>query len=325
MAMEYTHVGRLGLVVSRLCLGTMNFGPHASEEDSHRILDAALAHGINFVDTANVYGRHLGAGATEEIIGRWIGKGSGRRDKVVLATKVYGQMGEWPNQARLSKLGIIQQCEASLRRLQTDRVDLYQMHHIDRHAWWDEVWEALDQLKDSGKILYVGSSNFAGWHIARANEIAGWRHSLGLASEQSVYNLNERTIELEVIPAVLEYGMGLIPYSPLGGGLLAGALEKVTEGRRSGEYMQGEIEATREKLDLWESLCKELGQRPADVALAWLLHQPAVTAPIIGPRTEEQLLGSMRALNVRMDDEILRKLDEIFPGPGGPAPEAYAW
>jgi aryl-alcohol dehydrogenase-like predicted oxidoreductase len=323
--MEYTHVGRLGLVVSRLCLGTMNFGPHTPEDDSHRLMDAAVAHGINFFDTANVYGRHLGVGATERIIGRWIAKGSGRRDKIVLATKVYGKMGDWPNESRLSKLAIIHQCEASLQRLQTDRIDLYQMHHIDRDAWWDEVWEAMDQLKSEGKVLYVGSSNFAGWHIARANEIAGYRHSLGLATEQSIYNLNERTIELEVIPVVREYGMGLIPWSPLAGGLLAGALEKVTEGRRSQDYLQDEIDTIRPRLDEWEAICKELGERPANVALAWLLHQPAVTAPIIGPRTEEQLLGSMRALSIRLSDEVLRKLDEIFPGPGSAAPEAYAW
>jgi aryl-alcohol dehydrogenase-like predicted oxidoreductase len=323
--MEYTHVGRLGLVVSRLCLGTMNFGPHTPEDESHRIMDEAVAHGINFFDTANVYGRHLGVGATEGIIGRWIEKGSGRRDKIVLATKVYGKMGDWPNEARLSKLAIIHQCEASLQRLQTDRIDLYQMHHIDRDAWWDEIWEAMDQLKRDGKILYVGSSNFAGWHIARANEIAGYRHSLGLATEQSIYNLNERTIELEVIPAVREYGMGLIPWSPLAGGLLAGALEKVTEGRRSQDYLQDEIDSIRPRLDEWEAICKELGERPADVALAWLLHQPAVTAPIIGPRTEEQLLGSLRALTIKLSDEVLRKLDEIFPGPGSAAPEAYAW
>jgi aryl-alcohol dehydrogenase-like predicted oxidoreductase len=322
--MDYAHVGRLGLVVSRLCLGTMNFGPHTSEEDSHHLMDQALANGINLFDTANVYGRHLGVGTTESIIGDWFAKG-GRRDKVVLASKVYGQMGDWPNESRLSKLAIIQQCEASLRRLQTDRIDLYQMHHIDRHGWWDEIWEAMDQLKRTGKILYVGSSNFAGWHLARANEIAGQRRSLGLTSEQSLYNLNARMIELEVIPAVRDYGMGLIAFSPLAGGLLAGALEKVTEGRRSTEYMQGEIEAIRDRLDQWESLCKELGERPADVALSWLLHQPAVTAPIIGPRTEEQLLGSLRALDIDLDADVLKRLDEIFPGPGGPAPEAYAW
>ena len=323
--MEYTHVGRLGLVVSRLCLGTMNFGPHASEPDSHTIMDAAIANGINFFDTANVYGRHLGVGATEEIIGRWIAKGGGRRDKVVLATKVYGTMGDWPNEGRLSKLAIVRQCEQSLRRLGTDRIDLYQMHHIDRNAWWDEIWEAMEQLKHTGKIHYVGSSNFAGWHIARGNEIARDRGSLGLATEQSLYNLTARTLELEVIPAVQEYGMGLIPWSPLSGGLLAGALKKVEEGRRGTEYMRGEIEANRSKLEPWEALCADLGEDPAHVALAWLLHQPAVTAPIIGPRTEEQLLHAMHALAIKLDSEVLAKLDEIFPGPGGPAPEAYAW
>ena len=323
--MEYTHVGRLGLVVSRLCLGTMNFGPHSSEADSHVILDAAVANGINLVDTANVYGRHLGVGATEEILGRWVAKGGGRRDKVVLATKVYGTMGDWPNEAHLSKLAIIHQCEESLRRLGTDRIDLYQMHHIDREAWWDEIWEAMEQLKRTGKILYVGSSNFAGWHIARANEIAGYRHSLGLATEQSLYNLTARTLELEVIPAVREYGMGLISYSPLAGGLLAGALSKVEEGRRGTEYMRGEIEANRSKLATWEKLCAELGEDPAHVALAWLLHQPVVTAPIIGPRTVQQLLHAMHALDIKLDDGVLARLDEIFPGPGGPAPEAYAW
>jgi aryl-alcohol dehydrogenase-like predicted oxidoreductase len=324
--MEYTHVGHLGLVVSRLCLGTMNFGPHTDEAESHTLMDSALAHGINFFDTANVYGRHLGVGATEEIIGRWFAKGSGRRDKVVLATKVYGTMGDWPNEARLSKLAIRKACEASLKRLRTDHIDLYQMHHIDRDAWWDEIWEAFEQLKREGKILYVGSSNFAGWHIARANEIANWRHSLGLASEQSLYNLTARTIELEVIPAIQEYGMGLIPWSPLAGGLLAGALEKVEKGwRRAQEYMAGEIEDHHDQLATWEALCDDMGERPADVALAWLLHQPVVTAPIIGPRTEEQLLGNLRALEIDLSDEVLAKLDEIFPGPGGTAPEAYAW
>jgi aryl-alcohol dehydrogenase-like predicted oxidoreductase len=323
--MEYTHVGRLGLVASRLCLGTMNFGPHTSEADSHTIMDTALAYGINLFDTANVYGRHLGVGATEEIIGRWVAKGSGRRDKIVLATKAYGKMGDWPNEGRLSKLAIMRQCEESLRRLNTDRIDLFQMHHIDRHAWWDEIWEAMEQLKRTGKILYVGSSNFAGWHIARANEIARDRGSLGLATEQSLYNLTARTVELEVIPAVQEYGMGLIPWSPLSGGLLSGALSKVEEGRRGTEYMRGEIEANRHKLERWETLCADMGEDPAHVALAWLLHQPAVTAPIIGPRTEAQLLHAMHALEIRLGDDVLAKLDEIFPGPGGPAPEAYAW
>ena len=323
--MEYTHVGRLGLVVSRLCLGTMNFGPHSSEEDSHAIMDTAVAHGINFFDTANVYGRHLGVGTTEEIIGRWFAKGSGRREKVVLATKVYGQMGDWPNEGRLSVLAIRKACEDSLRRLRTDHIDLYQMHHIDRDAWWDEIWQAMELLVQQGKVLYVGSSNFAAWHIARANEIARWRNFLGLATEQSLYNLNARTIELEVIPAVQEYGMGLIPWSPLSGGLLAGALQKVEEGRRSSEYMLAEIEQHRPRLEPYEALCEELGERPSDVALAWLLAQPAVTAPIIGPRTVEQLESSLRGTELSLSPEVLGRLDQIFPGPGGPAPEAYAW
>jgi aryl-alcohol dehydrogenase-like predicted oxidoreductase len=244
---------------------------------------------------------------------------------VVLATKVYGHMGDWPNEGRLSVLAIRKACEDSLRRLRTDHIDLYQMHHIDREAWWDEIWQAMELLVQQGKVLYVGSSNFAGWHIARANEIARARNFLGLASEQSLYNLNARTVELEVIPAVREYGMGLIPWSPLAGGLLAGALEKVEEGRRSSEYMVAEIQQLRPKLQEYEALCDELGARPSDVALAWLLAQPAVTAPIIGPRTVEQLNYSLKAVDVSLSAEILEKLDSIFPGPGGPAPEAYAW
>ena len=323
--MEYTHLGRFGVVVSRLCLGTMNFGPHTPEDESHQIMDIALGHGINFFDTANVYGRHLGPGTTETIIGDWFAKGASRRDKVVLATKVYGKMSDWPNDSRLSARHIVRACEDSLRRLQTDRIDLYQMHHIDRESWWDEIWQAMDNLVQQGKVLYVGSSNFAGWHIARANEIARHRHFLGLVSEQGLYNLTQRTAELEVLPAVQEYGMGFIAWSPLAGGLLAGAVGKVSEGRRNEEYMRDEITASRSQLERWEALCTEIGSRPSDVALAWLMANPIVTAPIIGPRTVDQLNGSLRALNVELSSEVLGKLDEIFPGPGGPAPEAYAW
>jgi aryl-alcohol dehydrogenase-like predicted oxidoreductase len=323
--MEYTHLGRFGVVVSRLCLGTMNFGPHTNQDDSHHIMDVALGHGINFFDTANVYGRYLGVGTTESIIGDWFSKGAGRRDKVVLATKVYGMISDWPNDSRLSARHIRQSCDDSLRRLKTDRIDLYQMHHIDRETWWDEVWQAMDDLVHQGKVIYIGSSNFAGWHIARANEIAHHRHFLGLVSEQGLYNLNQRTAELEVLPAVEGYGMGFVPYSPLAGGLLAGALGKVSEGRRHEEYLREEIAQVRGKLQEWEAFCADIGARPADVALAWLLANPIVTAPIIGPRTVEQLEGSLRALDVELTSEHLAKLDEIFPGPGGPAPEAYAW
>jgi aryl-alcohol dehydrogenase-like predicted oxidoreductase len=323
--MNYTSLGRTGLKVSRLCLGTMNFGPQASEADSHAIMDKALETGINFFDTANVYGRKLGEGVTEGILGRWLAQGGGRREKVVLATKVYGRMGDWPNQSRLSALNIRQACEASLRRLQTDHIDLYQMHHIDRETPWEEIWQAMEVLVQQGKVIYVGSSNFAALHIAQAQAAARERHFMGLVSEQSLYNLNERTIELEVIPAVQAFGLGLIPYSPLAGGLLGGALESAASGRRSSENAKAEMAKYHDRLGAYENLCRDLGQPPASVALAWLLKNPAVTAPIIGPRTLEQLAGSLHALEIQLSDETMKKLDEIFPGPGGPAPEAYAW
>lgn len=323
--MQYVPLGRSGLRVSRLCLGTMNFGPLASEADSFRIMDRALEHGLNFLDTANVYGWKIGEGVTEHIVGRWLAQGDGRREKVVLATKVYGKMGEGPNDARLSALHIRRACEESLRRLNTDRIDLYQMHHIDRRTPWEEIWQAMEQLYRAGKILYVGSSNFAGWHIAQAQELAKNRHFMGLVSEQSLYNLHERTIELEVIPACEAYGIGLIPWSPLARGLLAGALQPAATGRRAAEDLRKEIETHRAKLTLYEELCRTLGEHPSNVALAWLLHQKAVTAPIIGPRTLEQLDGSLRALEITLLPETFATLDDLFPGPGGSAPEAYAW
>ena len=323
--MQYTHLGRTGLQVSRLCLGTMNFGPQTSEQDSYTIMDRALELGINFFDTANGYGGKKGEGVTEQIIGRWWAQGGGRRDKVVLATKVYGDMGDWPNTGKLSALNIKKACEASLCRLQTDYIDLYQMHHVDRATPWEEIWQAMEQLVGEGKILYVGSSNFAGWHITQANEIARSRHFLGLVSEQSLYNLTARTVEMDVVPACEAYGVGVIPWSPLAGGLLGGVLRKIAEGRRASADMQREIEQNRGQLEAYEGFCRDLGEQPADVALAWLLANPVVTAPIIGPRTLEQFDGSLRALEIPMPAETLKKLDEIFPGPGGPAPEAYAW
>src|SRR4051794_31198301 len=263
--MQYSHLGRTGLKVSQLCLGTMNFGPQTDELTSHRIMDRALEHGINFFDTANVYGQKKGEGVTEQIIGRWLAQGGGRRDRVVLATKVYNAMGDWPNQSRLSALHIRQACEASLRRLQTDYLDLYQMHHVWREAPWEEIWQAMELLVQQGKVIYVGSSNFAGWHIAQANEAAKGRNFLGLVSEQSLYNLNARTVELDLVPACEAYGLGLIPWSPLAGGLLGGVLQKASEGRRANEGMQKNIENNRAKLEAWEGLCRELGEQPADV------------------------------------------------------------
>jgi aryl-alcohol dehydrogenase-like predicted oxidoreductase len=303
----------------------MNFGTQTEEPDAHRIMDRALEHGINFFDSANVYGGEGNRGRTETIVGNWFAQGGGRREKVVLATKVYGEMGQWPNHSGLSALHIVRECENSLRRLQTEYIDLYQMHHIKRDTPWEEIWQAMETLVRQGKVIYVGSSNFAGWHITQANERAKQRDFMGLVSEQSLYNLNARTIELEVVPACLEYGLGIIPWSPLGGGLLGGALQKAQEGRRSSEGTQRQVEQNREKLEAYEGLCAELGAPPANVALGWLLHQPGVTAPIIGPRTLDQLDQSLGALDVPLTDETLGRLDEIFPGPGGQAPEAYAW
>lgn len=321
--MEYTHLGRTGLLVSKLCLGTMNFGPRTSEQDSFQIMDRALELGINFFDTANAYGDKKGEGVTEQIIGRWWAQGGGRREKTVIATKLYGTMGDWPNTSKLSALNIRRACDESLKRLQTDYIDLYQMHHIDRNCPWEEIWQAMEVLVYQGKVLYVGSSNFGGWHIAQAQAAAKERHFVGLVSEQSLYNLNARMIELEVVPACEHYGIGIIPWSPLGSGLLGGALKKEVTGRRA--HIDETVKAKRPQLEAYEALCDELGQPPATVALAWLLHQKAVTAPIIGPRTAAHLDESIPAVELKLDEATLAKLDEIFPGPGGAAPEAYAW
>jgi aryl-alcohol dehydrogenase-like predicted oxidoreductase len=288
-------------------------------------MDRALEHGLNFFDTANVYGWEKGEGITEQIIGRWFAQGGGRREKVVIATKLYGSMSDWPNDTFLSARNIRLACEGSLRRLQTDYLDLYQMHHVDRATPWDEIWEAFDVLRTQGKVLYFGSSNFAGWHIAQAQAAAHQRHRLGLVSEQSIYNLLERTVELEVLPASQELGLGVIPWSPLMGGLLGGILRKAKEGRSAGANAERRLAKYQSQVEQYEEFCDELGEHPADVGIAWLLHQPAVASPIIGPRTVEQLDGSLRALEISLDAEALARLDEIAPGPGGTAPEAYAW
>lgn len=324
--MRYTHLGRTGLRVSRLCLGTMNFGPETSEADSHRIMDRAHEHGINFFDTANVYGWGENKGWSENIVGRWFAQGSGRRERTVIGTKLYGSMSDWPNDTFLSALNIRRACDASLRRLQTDYIDVYQLHHVDRGTPWDEIWEAMEVLRGQGKILYVGSSNHAGWHIAKGQETARRRNFLGLASEQSLYNLTQRSIELELLPACRAYGVGVIPWSPLGQGLLGGILRKQRDtGRSASSAAAQALQTHREQIEAYESLCDDLGEEPANVALAWLLHQPGVTGPIVGPRTVEQFDGSLRALDIDLDDKALARLDEIFPGPGGAAPEAYAW
>jgi aryl-alcohol dehydrogenase-like predicted oxidoreductase len=320
--MNFTQLGRTGLKVSRLCLGTMNFGPQTDEATSFEIMDKAHEVGINFFDSANAYGRR---GGTEEIVGRWFAQGGKRRERTVLATKLYIPMGEWPNEGGLSALNIRRACDASLKRMQTDYIDLYQMHHIDRTTGWDEIWEAMEVLRNQGKILYVGSSNFAGWHIAKAQAAAAERHFMGLVSEQSIYNLLVRNVEAEVLPAAEDYGLGVIPWSPLQGGLLGGVVRKERDGARRYEgRAAASIEKHRPELEQYEDLCDELGHEPSAVGLAWLLTRPAVTAPIIGPRTMEQLTGALDAVEITLPDEVLDKLDKLFPG-HKTAPEDYAW
>ncbi len=326
--MAYGHLGRSGLLVSRIGLGTMNFGFTMDESTSFAVMDAAIDAGINFFDTADVYGgpqspdMDKGYGISEEIIGRWLQR-SGHRDDIVLATKVYQPMGLGPNDRRLSAYHIRRACEASLRRLQTDHIDLYQMHHVDRATPWEEIWQAMEQLVREGKISYVGSSNFAAWDVALAQSAASARHFLGLVSEQSLYNLAVRAVEMELIPALRHLGIGLIPYSPLHAGLLAGVLKpppRDASQRRSSER----IDAHRDQLEAYEGLCRELGAKPADVALAWLLRNPVVSTAIVGAMTIEELRSDLGALSVQLDAEVMERLDQIWPGPGE-APQAYAW
>nr|WP_281378883.1 aldo/keto reductase [Paenibacillus phyllosphaerae] len=320
-------MGRSGLKVSRLCLGTMNFGVDTDEQEAFRIMDAALDAGINFFDTANIYGWGENAGRTEEIIGRWFAQGGGRREKTVLATKFYGDMSDpadGPNRdGGLSSYKLRRHLEGSLRRLQTDHIELYQMHHVDRNVSWAELWGGFETAVTQGKIGYVGSSNFAGWDLAVAQGEAKARGFLGLVSEQHKYNLLCRLPELEVLPAAQGLGIGVIPWSPLDGGLLAGNASRGGAGKRSARSER--YEKHLPQLEAFGALCDELGEREDTVALAWLLANPAVTAPIIGVRTLEQFERSLRAVELGLDEGTLKRIDEIFPGPGGDAPRAYAW
>ncbi|GIO52379.1 MULTISPECIES: aldo/keto reductase [Paenibacillus] len=325
--MKYTYLGKTGLKVSRLCLGTMNFGPSTEEKEAFKIMDAALDAGVNFFDTANVYGGNEHRGWTEEIIGRWFAQGGGRREKVVLATKVYGNM-EHPivdpnEQGGLSAYKIRRHLEGSLRRLQTDHIELYQMHHVDRNVSWDELWNAFQTHQNQGKIGYVGASNFAGRDLVKAQYEAEKRGLLGLVSEQHKYSLLCRLPELEVLPAAEEHGIGVIAWSPLDGGVLGGNLNP-KEGSRTARQTE-RLEKLRPQLEQFSKLCKELGESEATVALAWTLVHPAMTAPIIGPRTLEQFEQTLRVVEVELSEDVLARLDEIFPGPGGEAPRAYAW
>lgn len=322
--MEYNSLGRAGVKVSKLCLGTMNLAKLVDEKTSFAILDAAIDAGINFIDTADVYGGIDQRGRTEEFIGKWMAQG-GRREKLVLATKVYGKMGEGANDRGLSAFHIRSACESSLRRLKTDHIDLYQMHHIDRMTPWDEIWQAMEQLVKAGKITYNGSSNFAAWNIVEAQCTARARNYSGLISEQSLYNLSNRMIELEVIPACRKYGVGIIPWSPLAEGLLAGILNDSAGVRKKTEAVQKKLEIHRKQVEEYESYCKSISKKPEAVAISWLLKNPAISSVIIGPRTVAQVNSLVENLQTTLSDDEINRIENIWPGPGGEAPEAYAW
>ena len=324
--MEFTYLGRSGLRVSRLCLGTYNFGTMTDKKEAFRIMDAALDAGINFFDTANHYPDFVNCGRTESFIGEWLAQGNNRRERIVLATKVYQPMknpADGPNDdPGLSLFKIRRHFEGSLRRLQTDHIELYQMHHIDRRAGWDEIWEAFQGLVRQGKVDYVGSSNFPAWQMALAQSAAKELHFLGLVSEQHKYNLLCRLPELEVLPAARALGIGILIYSPLASGILAG---KETSGESRRTQQRENARKYAQAMGEYEQICGDMGSSEAIVSLAWLLAQPAVTSVIIGPRTEEQLISSIKCLDSNLTATEISQIDTIFPGPGGPAPEAYAW
>ncbi|GHD17590.1 oxidoreductase [Nocardiopsis kunsanensis] len=323
----YVQLGRSATRVSRLWLGTVNFSGRVPDGEALRVMDAAFDRGINCVDTADIYGWRLYKGHTEELVGQWLARGP-RRDDVVVATKVGEAMGDGPNDRGLSARRIIASCEASLRRLGTEHIDLYQMHRMDRFAPWEEVWQAMDQLVASGKVRYVGSSNFAGWHLAGAQESAARRGSLGLVTEQCLYNLAVRHAELEIIPAARAYGVGVFPWSPLHGGMLSGALQKLAEGTAV-KSAQGRSQQMLTRLgtpvEQYERLCERLGLSPAEAALSWLLSRPGVSGTVIGPRNTAQLDSALRAMEMDLGEEVREQMQALFPpvGTGGEAPEAW--
>lgn len=324
----YTTLGPTDLEISRLGLGTVNFGGRVDEADAGRLMDHALASGINVVDTANIYGWRVYKGHTEEVIGRWLAASPGRRDRVTVATKVGSPMSDDPDDRGLSARHIVAACEASLRRLNTDRIDLYQMHQVDRSVGWDEIWSAMESLVGQGKVRHVGSSNFAGWDIALAQETAARRHIPGLASEQCVYNLVTRYPELEVIPAATALGLGVLAWSPLHGGLLGGVLRKTAEGTAV-KSAQGRavaaLEEHRTAVTDYERFCADVGRDPAEMGLGWALSRPGVTGVLIGPRTPGHVDGAVRALEKPLSEEEHARLEALFPpiARGGPAPAAW--
>lgn len=335
--MQYTKLGRSNLTVSKICLGTMHFGTKTPDDESYKIMDKALDMGINFFDTANVYGRDVYCGRTEELIGNWFQQGNGRREQTVLATKVYGTMLPAPQppneEGGLSAYKVRKHAADSLKRLQTDHIDLYQVHHIDERISLEEFWTTFDRLINNGDVLYMGTSNYSGWGLAKYQMYAWQKGMVGFVSEQAQYNLLSRYPELEVFPAARDFGISIIPYMPLGGGLLTGKKQSVAGSRTAQVEKEYDLNlGSSQQLDAFSALCKEIGETESVVAIAWVLSNPAVASAIVGPRTVEHLDGLDRAAELQLDPAHIQKLNAIFDinkgrqlKPDVPAPQAFAW
>ena len=331
--MIYNKIGKSGIYVSRLCLGTMAFGSLADEKDCFRIMDMALDNGINFFDCANVYGGRTDKatgvttgyrGYSEEIVGKWFAQGGGRREKVVLLTKFNAPEGEMDganNRPGLSAWKIRRNLDASLKRLQTDHVEIYMMHRVDRSVSWAELWPAFTIAQEQGKADYIASSAFAGHDIVTAQAEAEKRGLLGLIADEHRFNLVCRFPELEVIPALQKLGMGLLPYSPLGGGHLSGNALSKPGPRTAGRALS---QAQIDQLEKFNAFSEKIGVSCAKIAQAWILGQPIVSSMLLGPRNIEMLQDGIDALDVVLDADMLKELDEIFPGYGA-ATDAYNW
>ncbi len=321
--MEYRSLGRTGVKVSPLCLGTMNFGGRTDEEEAAAIIDFAIEQGINFIDTANVYGHdpanfEVGRGRSEEIIGRTL-KQNGRRSQVVLATKAHFPMSDDPNGQGSSRRHIVEQCEASLRRLQTDVIDLYQLHHPTNDVPVDETLRALDDLIHAGKVRYIGTSSFAAWQLVESLWVSKEWGFNRFVCEQPVYNLLDRRVERELIPMAQTYGLAIIPWSPLAGGLLTGSYRRgqvpPPDSRYDAFWKRPDYltDAVFDVLDVVDALAQEKGVMPAQIALRWCMDQAGITSPIIGPRTLDQLKNNLAALEVALSEEDCKQLDAVAP------------
>lgn len=317
--MDYKFFGRTGMKISRVAMGSMKIGSVISEQDSFKLLDTAVDLGINLIDTANCYGTPVHnpdqgyRGLTETVFGKWFAQGGGRREKIILSTKIYNEMDdplEGPNDyPGLSAPKIRKHIDDCLRRLQTDYIEIMHMHMYPGHTTnpWDEIWEAFEIAKFQGKIDYVSSSNFTTYQICEAQFAAKQRGMFGLAGEQHHFNLFNRVPELEIFPAVTKLGLGVLTWCPMEDGLLTEFGEEILP------KLPFHPAKRMNQIKAFKELCGEMGEKPSDVGVAWIINNPAVSAPLLGPENPDMLKSSMRALEIKLDEDVLKRLDEIFP------------